>query len=270
MNSAAEAIKGILFKSAWLTAALRQVRVLLYYLRGKPHEADFNFLRSPVFSSGLLLDLGANIGQSAISVAAVQPGLRVESIEANPACEPGLKTAAFLLGKRRRFHYRVVGVGARTGVLAFHVPVRSSRMLLQEGTFDAESLLSAACVARMGVRDRDYTVTVISIPMVTVDSLNLSPRVVKMDLQGLELAALSGMEQTLARSRPVLMIEIGEHHDDIVKVLLAHGYARYHWDGAQLRPGVRADTLNAIFIAKGDPAWPLQPPQCPEVGAAAA
>lgn len=269
MPSAAEAIKGILFKSVWLTAALRQLRVLLYYLRGKAHEDDFNFLRSPAFASGLLLDLGANIGQSAISVAAVQPGLRVESIEANPACEPGLRTAAFLLGKRRQFHYRVVGVGATTGVLAFHVPVRSSRMLLQEGTFDAESLLSPASVARMGVRDRDYTVQLISIPMVTVDSLGLSPRVVKMDLQGLEMAALQGMEQTLARSHPVLMIEIGEHHEDIVQFLAARGYARYHWDGAQLRPGVRADTLNAIFIAQGDPALP-PPLRAAAIDAAAA
>ncbi len=258
MQNATEAIKGILFKSESLTAALRQLRVLLYYLRGKAHEDDFNFLRSPAFASGLLLDLGANIGQSAISVAAVQPGLQVESIEANPACEPGLKAAAFLLGRRRRFHYRVVGVGASAGTLAFHVPVRSSRMLLQEGTFDADSLLSPASVARMGVRDRDFTVKVISIPMVTVDSMGLSPRVVKMDLQGLELAALSGMTQTLARSRPVLMIEIGERHDEIVAFLAARGYARYHWDGAQLRADVRVDTLNAIFIAQGDPAQPAR------------
>ena len=58
----------------------------------------------------------------------------------------------------------MVGVGASAGVLGFHVPVRSSRMLLQEGTFDAESLLSPASVARMGVRDRDYTVTLMSHP----------------------------------------------------------------------------------------------------------
>jgi hypothetical protein len=66
------------------------------------------------------------------------------------------------------------------------------------------------------------------------------------------------MEQTLARSRPVLMIEIGEHHEDIVHFLAARGYARYHWDGVRLQPEVRADTLNAIFIAQGDPARPVQ------------
>lgn len=252
--NASEALKGIVFRSARLTGVMRRLRVLLHHARGKPHEADFNFLRHPAFASGLLLDLGANIGQSALSVAAVQPGLQIHSIEANPACEPGLKTAAWLLGAR--FDYRIVGVGAQAGRLDFHVPVRASRMLLEEGTFDAATLASANSVARIGVQGRDYTVQVISVPLVTVDALQLSPRVVKMDLQGLELAALAGMAQTLDRSRPVLMIEIGEHHDEIVDFLRARSYTRWHWDGQRLRPGVRPDTLNAIFIAAGDPALP--------------
>lgn len=252
--NATEALKSIVFRSAWLTGLMRRLRVLVHRLRGQPHEADFHFLGAPAFAGGLLLDLGANIGQSALSVAAVQPGLQVLSIEANPACEPGLKTAAWLLG--RRFSYRVVGVGAQAGRLDFHVPVRASRMLLEEGTFDAATLVSANSVARIGVQGRDYALQVISVPLVTVDSLGLSPRVVKMDLQGLELATLAGMTQTIERSRPVFMIEIGEHHEQIVEFLAARGYTRWHWDGARLQPGVRPDTLNAIFIAAGDPALP--------------
>ncbi|MDO9073341.1 MAG: FkbM family methyltransferase [Rubrivivax sp.] len=252
--NATEALKSIVFRSAWLTAAMRRLRVLVHHARGKPHEADFNFLRDPAFASGLLLDLGANIGQSALSVAAVQPGLQIHSIEANPACEPGLKTAAWLLGQR--FRYRVVGVGAQAGRLDFHVPVRASRMLLEEGTFDAATLVSPNSIARIGLQGRDYELQVISVPLVTVDSLGLSPRVVKMDLQGLELAALAGMTQTIQNAHPVFMIEIGEHHEQIVAFLAARGYTRWHWDGARLQPGVRPDTLNAIFIAAGDPALP--------------
>lgn len=252
--SLAESLKGIAFRSPGLTSALRRLRVLLHRLRGKPHEADFHFLGHPALASGLLLDLGANLGQSALSVAAVQPGLEIFSIEANPACEPGLKTAAALLGRRHR--YRLVGVGAHAGQLDFHVPVRASRMLLEEGTFDAASLRSPVSVSRIGQEGRDYSLQVIAVPLVTVDSLALSPRVVKMDLQGLELAALAGMQETLARSRPVLMIEMGERHEEIVAFLAERGYDRFHWDGRQLQPGVRPDTLNAIFMAAGDPARP--------------
>lgn len=254
MNRLVESVKGIVFRSAWLTGLMRRLRVLVHHARGKPHEEDFNFLRDPAFAAGLLLDLGANIGQSALSVAAVQPGLQIHSIEANPACEPGLKTTAWLLG--RRFRFRVVGVGAQAGQLDFHVPVRASRMLLEEGTFDPATLASGNSIDRIGLQGRDYTLQVISVPLVTVDSLGLRPRVVKMDLQGLELAALAGMTQTIESSHPVFMIEIGEHHDQIVAFLAARGYTRWHWDGARLQPGVRPDTLNAIFIAAGDAALP--------------
>ena len=250
----AEPIKDILFRSEFLTAALRRLRVLLHYARGRPHEADFHFLRDSALSSGLLLDLGANIGQSALSVAAVQPGLEIFSIEANPACEPGLKTAAALLGGR--FRFRVVGVGSASGELDFHVPVRSSRMLLEEGTFDPASLLSDNSKARLGLQGRDYQLKIISVQLLTVDSLRLAPRVVKMDLQGLELAALKGMAQTIHRAHPVFMIEIGERHDQIVQFLVARGYSRWHWDGQALRLGVRVDTLNAIFIHGSDPLLP--------------
>jgi len=252
--NATETLKSIIFRSAWLTGAMRRLRVLVHHLRGRPHEADFNFLSNNAFASGLLLDLGANIGQSALSVAAVQPALQVHSIEANPACEPGLKTAAWLLGSR--FRYRIVGVGAQSGLLNFHVPVRASRMLLEEGTFDAATLVSPNSVARIGLQGRDYELQVIEVRLVTVDSLGLSPRVVKMDLQGLELAALAGMTQTIEKSHPVFMIEIGEFHEQIVEFLAAYGYTRWHWDGYRLRPDVRADTLNAIFIPAGDPALP--------------
>ena len=250
----AEAVKAILFRSAFLTATLRRLRVLVHYARGRPHEADFHFLRHRALSSGLLLDLGANIGQSALSVAAVQPGLEILSIEANPACEPGLKTAAALLGKR--FRFRVVGVGSANGELDFHVPVRSSRMLLEEGTFDPASLQSDNSKARLGLQGRDYELKHLSVPLVTVDSLALAPRVVKMDLQGLELAALEGMAQTIDRALPVFMIEIGERHEQIVEFLAARGYSRWHWDGQALRRDVRADTLNAIFIHGSDALLP--------------
>lgn len=252
--NAVEAFKGLLFRSEFLTAALRRLRVLLHYARGRPHEADFHFLRHPSLNSGLLLDLGANIGQSALSVAVVQPGLQIFSVEANPACEPGLRTAAMLLG--RRFSFRIVGVGSASGQLDFHVPVRSSRMLLEEGTFDPASLQSANSKARLGLLGRDYELTRLSVPLVTVDALQLVPRVVKMDLQGLELAALQGMEQTIEAAHPVFMIEIGESQEQIVAFLSERGYSRWHWNGHALRPGVLAETLNAVFIHSSDPLLP--------------
>ena len=75
---------------------------------------------------------------------------------------------------------------------ASRIAHRASRMLLEEGTFVALSLESPTAVARLGQRGRDYEGQTVSIPEVTVDSLGLSPRVVKMDLQGWNWPRCSG------------------------------------------------------------------------------
>lgn len=242
-----ERLKNLLFRSRRITEGLRALRVVSHYLRRSPHEADFEFLRDARYANGLLLDLGANIGQSAISVAKVQPGLSVMSIEANPACESGLKMTRLLLG--RRFSYRVIGVGASAGELTFHVPVRSSRMLLEEGTFDPTSLHSPAAISRLGELGRDYTLTTLRVPLTSVDALDLSPAVIKMDLQGLEMAALLGMPKTLQRARPAVMVEIGDRHAEVSSHLLGLGYTAHFWNGSQLIAGQQQGGLNAIFLS---------------------
>lgn len=244
--SFSEPIRALLFKSSQLTKVLRAVRVMRHYLDSKPHEEDFRFLADPRFRDGFLLDLGANIGHSAISAVKVQPALQVYSVEANPACEAGLKMTRRLLGTR--FNYKLVGVGANAGRLDFFVPVRASRMLLEEGTFELATLSSVAAIDRMGRSGVDYELTTLNVPMVTVDSLNLHPTVVKMDLQGLEMQALLGMRETILRCWPTFMIEIGDHHPEVQYFLTELGYRAHHWNGSRLQMGVRPDTLNAIFI----------------------
>ena len=43
--------------------------------------------------------------------------------------------------------------------------------------------------------------------VICMDELHLNPVLVKIDIEGGELSALRGMEETLMRSRPVLIIE---------------------------------------------------------------
>jgi len=242
-----EAFKSLIFRSSLLTGLLRRLRVLhMFYLVREPHEADFWFLADARYKNGFLLDLGGNIGNSAISAYKVQPSLRVFSIEANPACGVSLSMTRRLLG--HQFDFRLIGVGADVGEMDFYVPVRSSRMLLEEGTFELSTLDSPASIARMGRRGIDYQVSTMRIPLTTVDVLNLQPSVVKMDLQGLEMQALKGMRETIERCWPTFMIEIGEHHEEVRDFLEAAGYQSYHWDGKALQLGTPAQTLNAIFI----------------------
>lgn len=250
MKKLSELVKGVAFTSPRLTRMLRQCRLLLHYFRASPHEADFHFLSASMFKNGLLLDLGANIGQSAVSAIKTQPALRVFSVEANPACESALKLARRLLGDR--FEFRIVGVGSLAADLQFFVPVRAARMLLEEGTFDRSTLRTAASINRIGLEGRDYHIEEIVVPIVTVDSLNIAPCVIKMDLQGFEFAALKGSVQTIRGSRPYIMVEIGEDWPQIRDFLAGHAYDMAMWDGSKLRKTDKVDgLLNAIFVPNG-------------------
>ena len=60
---------------------------------------------------------------------------------------------------------------------------------------------------------------------IRIDDLKLNPILVKIDIEGGELPALRGMEETLKRSRPVLIIENGKQRTtEIIKFLTGLDY----------------------------------------------
>ena len=66
--------------------------------------------------------------------------------------------------------------------------------------------------------------TPMTVPRVTVDSLDLSDvRFVKVDVEGHELPALRGAEQTVRRDRPLLLVEVEERIQPIEPVLALLG-----------------------------------------------
>lgn len=240
-----ESVKNVLFSSITLTRWLRQLRVFLHFARGRPHEDDFYAFCG--IQEGLFLDLGANIGQSALSVSCVNKRLKIFSIEANPACESALKITQKILGNKYR--YRIVGVGSHSGTMDFFVPFRSSRMLLEEGSFDRDSLHSPASVGRLGREGLDYSIKTIPVSVVSVDSLNVAPVVVKMDLQGYEFEALVGMTETIKKYKPLVMMEVCHQFQEILELMAGHGYKAAYWkDGNFVDVSDVENPLNVFFL----------------------
>ncbi|MCU1699471.1 MAG: hypothetical protein JWR34_5534 [Mycobacterium sp.] len=209
------------------------------------HDPDFYALEYLEVGNGLALDIGANTGQSAVSILAVKPGLNVLSLEPNPACKPMLSALSMLF--RFRLQVLHVGAGEKPGQLPFYIPLRNGRELLEEGTFDIVSLSDAATVKRIGHCDVDYMLREISCPIVRIDDLNQSPVFVKIDVQGLELEVLRGMQSTIRSSRPLIMIERSTDEGEATSFLRQFGYSRRYWNGNCFSE-LPADSINVFYL----------------------
>ena len=75
--------------------------------------------------------------------------------------------------------------------------------------------------------DADTDTVEESITVVTLDSLNLAPDLIKIDVQGFDYNVLVGAADTIAQHRPVIIIEseTKKSRNTIGEFLTAHGYS---------------------------------------------
>lgn len=59
---------------------------------------------------------------------------------------------------------------------------------------------------------------------ITLDSLNLAPTFIKIDVQGAELAALQGGEQTIIKHKPAMIVECEDGKTEPLEYLASFGY----------------------------------------------
>ncbi len=148
--------------------------------------------RRDAFAAGVALDVGANIGNHTLWFA--QRFARVH------ACEPNPRTLALLrcnveLAAAANVEVHGVGLGDRDGELPF-------------ASDDGANLGGSGFVFAGVAGGRE-----IVCPLRRGDGLLPPARLggplalVKLDVEGAELAALQGLEQTLARERPVVVFE---------------------------------------------------------------
>ncbi|MBV9359232.1 MAG: FkbM family methyltransferase, partial [Chloroflexi bacterium] len=88
-----------------------------------------------------------------------------------------------------------------------------------------------------------------------IDDLNLSPTVVKIDAEGYDERILHGMENTLRRCLPILMIENNPINiTRIIQYLTGFGYRILQYDHQRRRllPYAGGATRNVFFTASDE------------------
>jgi FkbM family methyltransferase len=230
-----------------------QLRHLLRYLLKKPHEIEFVAIPLLPLKEGLLLDIGANIGQSAVSLRIFDRHREILSIEPNPL----MKTDLVLLSKwLPHFHFQILGLSNQSGDWVFSVPFVGSVPLTQEGTFNPDLLAEPGTAERVMTTtgQRTFEIRNQSVRCSLLDLMELNPALIKLDVQGHELSVLQGAEQTLRRCRPVLMIENGSNLGEVQNFLERLDFVRFPYNSALQKLVPASDDtgyhLNYFFIPR--------------------
>ena len=163
------------------------------FLFGLYDRRELDLVREHL-GDGDFVDVGAHVGLYTVAAALHGPG-RVLAFEPNPSAREQLDEN-LALNQVESVLVVPKAVGDAAGTALLHVPATPdpSFSSLAGGRF-AEG-------EPIGVE-----VTTVD---AEVEAAGLAPSVVKIDVEGGELAVVAGMQRTLERHRPVLLVEVNE------------------------------------------------------------
>ena len=228
----------------------RRMRALGRYVARRPHDPDFAAVQG-IRCDGLFLDVGASIGQSALSFRIFNRDAPILSLEPLPSHRNDLRFVRFVLRKHR---FMIVGAAEESRRATLYVPMLGSYELPAESSLSHDD--AAAVLERLkkeGADPERLRLKEVEIDLRRLDELELDPAFVKIDVEGAELGVLKGLQETIKRSRPALMIERSERIDQVIELLRADGYRAQVYDSSagefddyQGQPAV-----NVFFLSTG-------------------
>lgn len=194
------------------------------------NREEYNAFRAAVTAGSTVVEAGSNVGAYTMLFAQwVGPNGRVFAFEPDPtACE----------GLRR--HIEINKVGERVTPVAAAITdgsEKSLRLVLGE----------SSGISRMAHGDDGSASNVTEVPALSIDAFcaerQLQPHVIKIDVEGAELAALRGARQTIAAAGPALQLFVEMHPalwpslgyaaEDVERECRAQGLTVEHLDGSR-------------------------------------
>lgn len=221
-----------------------QVQRLVRRARRQPFEADFLALRHlPCDDDSLLIDVGANRGQSIDAMLLTTRAGRVWSFEPNPILASRLRQD---YSRQPRVQVWQLALGSDAARHTLYVPAYRGFVYDGLASLDEESAVSWLRGRVYGYKQQHVTVERVECDTRPLDSLGCDPLFIKVDVQGFEHDVVVGGQETIRRSDPVVLVEAPE--DRLRALLESLGLEQYGFDGARFVPG-GASALNSFFIS---------------------
>jgi FkbM family methyltransferase len=228
---------------------LQRIYVLSRFVAGRPHEIDFAAFRF-LEGDGILLDVGANSGASAMSFRLYRPGNRILSIEPLRMHIVDLQIASRIVGK---MEWMSCAAGDEPGLLTLHVPYYEDVPLSKLASLIPEEVTvhSAAVWYELGddIDQSKFEVRRQHTAVVRLDDLGLSPSFIKIDVQGFEMQVLKGLQKTLDAHRPVLLLEVGGDWR-MIQHVREQGYVAFHYAHPVLQPFTGQKGANLFLLPR--------------------
>lgn len=214
-------------------------------------ENDFTVFSAAPPNQGLILDIGANGGQSAVAFSFLCPTHSIVSFEPNPTLAGELRFAAKLIGDR--FSFFQVGLASDKGTRTLYVPKIGKLPIEARASLDRD----AAMQEMESLRKKFHGSAEIhetEVHICRLDDFGFSPDIIKIDVEGTEHLVLEGARSTIQNSRPLILLEKGPSEARCKAVLREWGYEFYEFDGVgsgSLKSADVAGAINYFAIPQG-------------------
>jgi len=213
------------------------------YLSGQLHDDEFAGFRRITAPVRLILDVGANRGQSIATLKVLFPDAIIHTFEANPLYAPvleGLQT--YFQGT---VHVHGFGLGSQDATIPLYVPWALDTPFLEESStrldYYEKPWVAQKFRERGGLRLEKQIVDIRR-----GDDLGLAPDIIKIDVEGAEHDVLIGLHETILRHTPTLFVENSDWNN-VTPYLSDLGYSPYRWVGDDLVP-YYGESTNTFYI----------------------
>ena len=227
---------------AAVDATLRQ------FITHSIHDSDFAAIRDVPWLGGTIktvVDAGANRGQTIATILAILPGATIHSFEANPFFFSVLDKIRDLTGPQVHVYHN--GLGDRDAILPFYIPSVNGEEFLEEATLCLDIFDKPWVKSRYDARGTIQLKT-IEVEIRKGDDFALAPDLLKVDVEGFELAVLTGFARSIGLHQPVLLVENSDY-ENVTAYLAPFGYRAYQYFAAskQLRLSESA-SVNTFYL----------------------
>jgi FkbM family methyltransferase len=182
----------------------------------------------------IILDIGANNGNSAKTIRIFEKSSKILSFEPNKIF---YKELSKLKKKINFFNFKIVGGDNFNNIKYLYIPIFKNFFLDSQASVSED--LSRDSVKR-GIFDKSIWKKInfkkVKCSFVKIDKFKTKPYFIKIDTEGAELSIIKGGEKTIREFKPNILLEFddkntvqfGYRRDDIIKLLQSYGYTTFN------------------------------------------